>query len=322
MNLSTLLADLYRRLNYTSSPPTATTTRLTAFLNETHRKILGEPGMERLRDDTLTFTSVNAQAYYGLPQVIERIESITDRTSNYRLRLLTQSDIRTVDPSLASIGLSQYYINRGFQQVAMQPAAATGLWVVSSSAGDATQVVTTEAVLTGGYRGISTDTTLNGTTRVQVDSLTTYIEVVKFYVKTGTPAGTVSLYDAAAAGNELARIPIGGTYARYLQIQLWPTPTSALTYYVDYVRTLPDMANSNDEPLVPEDFHYLLIEGTLMKELTKSDDTRRVDAERNYLRGVSQLKYFINCGADLRVVHNERRPEFSRLGANFPATSW
>lgn len=318
MNLSSILAEMYRRLDYTSAPPSAITTRLTAFVNTTHRQLLGMPGMDSLRDEVLTFPSVASQARYGLPPAIARIKAITDRTTMLRLTQRALSDIRGEDPGLVQTGPSDSYINHGWQQVQTQPSAATGLWIVSSSASDTTQSVKVESVRTGGY-AFSGAATLNGTTRVAVGSFTDHLEVDKFYLS-AVGVGTVSLYDAAAAGNELARIAIGATYARYLAIQLYPTPASAITYYVDYVRNIPDMANATDEPLIPEDFHWVIVEGALLKEWTKLDDTRRTLADKDYTKGVNALKYSVNCPPDFLPSRRERPAERSRFGAYFPST--
>lgn len=319
MNLSELLADCYRRTDQPSSPAAAVTTRLTSFLNTTHRQLLGLPGLDRQRDDTLTFASVSGQSLYGLPPAIVRVESITDRTTMLKLELRTLDDIRSSDPGLVSSGPSDSYIMRGVQQVQTQPTAATGLWIVSSSASDTTQSVKVETVRTGGYL-FSGAATLNGTTRVQVGTFTDHVEVDKFYLS-AVGVGFISLFDAAAAGNELARIPIGGTYARYQGIQLYPTPSSAITYYVDYVREIADMANATDQPLLPVDFHYLLVEGALIKEWTKANDAdRRAMAEKDYAKGLSALKYFVNCPPDLLLSRSGQMAERSRFGAYFPAT--
>lgn len=318
MNLSSLLSELYRRLDYTSSPPSVITTRLTAFVNTTHRQILTTPGLDVLRDDTTTFASVANQAVYGLPPAISRIETMTDRTTQINLQQLTLDDIRASDPGAVQTGPPYGYVNRGWQQVQLQPTAATGLWIASSSASDTTQSVKVETVRTGGYE-YAAAATVNGTTRVQVGAFTDHIEVTKFYLS-AVGVGTISLYDAASAGNELARIAIGGTYARYLAIQLFPTPASIITYYVDYVRDVPDMANATDEPLLPQDFHYVLVEGALLKEWTKLDDTRRSAALTDYTKGVNALKYFATCPPDFLPSRRMRSPERSRFGAYFPAT--
>jgi hypothetical protein len=320
MNLTSLLADLYRRLAYPAAPAASEVTRLTSFLNTTHRQILTVPGMDKLRDHTITFASVANQVLYGLPPSVARIEAITDRTNQWKLDPVALEDVLQADPGLTSTGSSDRYINRGWQQVAVQPAAATGLWAVSSSASDTTQSIKVETVRTGGLSS-SAAVTLNGTTRVQVAALTDHIEVTKFYSSL-VGVGDISLYTAAAAGTLLATIPIGLTYARYLAIQLYPTPASAITYSVDYVRNVLDMSNGTDEPLLPEDFHYLLVEGALLKEWTKRDDDRRVQADQDYHRGLSALKYFMHAQADDLPLAGVRRYGRSRFGAYFPVTRY
>lgn len=320
MNLSSILADLYRRLDYTVTPPQAVITRLTSFVNTTHRQILGTPGMDTLRDDQITFASVANQPRYGLPPAVSRIESITDRTTMLKLSQSSLGAIRAADPGLVQTGPSDTYVNLGYQQVATQPSAATGLWAVSTSASDV-QNCFIETVRTGGYERIGAGTALTGVTRVALGALTDHLEVVKFYVASGA-VGAISLYDAVTLGNELARIPIGSTYARYLAVQLYPTPASAITYYVDYVREIADMANPTDEPLFPQDFHYLLVEGALLKEWTKLDDTRRSAALTDFNKGLNALKYFVNCPADFLPSRKRQMRERSRFGAYFGNTSY
>ena len=80
------------------------------------------------------------------------------------------------------------------------------------------------------------------------------------------------------------------------------------------------MVQGTDEPLLPEDFHQLLVEAASVKEWTTEDDDRRVDAQRAYLRGVSALKYFMSAGGEAPSKRN--RIERSRLGPYYPATNW
>lgn len=321
MNLTAILAEMYRRTNSGAAPDGTVTTRFTSFVNVTHRELLGIPGMDELRDGQITFASVASQAVYGLPPSISRIEAITDRTTQLRLRQRSLDDIRSSDPGLVQTGPPDSWTPRGLQQVAIQPSAAAELFVKSASASDTAIIAYIEGVRTGGYPK-ALNVTLTGTTAVTFSAaFADFVEVNKFYLSTAA-VGVVTLTQTSGAGAELARIQIGQTYARYLGIQLYPTPTSAITYFVDYVRTTPDMSIGSDEPLLPEDFHWLLVEGALLKEWVKRDDDRRVDAERSYTRGVSHLKYFVNCPADFLPVRSGRAPERSRFGAFYPPTRY
>jgi hypothetical protein len=322
MTLSELLADCYRRLALPAVPNSTETTRLTSFLNTTHRQILGLPGMERLRDDTLWFTvhpTVPGRQSYGLPQIVERIEAITDRTNHIKLTLRTLQELRATDPGLTATGIPHSYIVRGYQQVQIQPPMPCHPHVFSHAAGDTTVVHVEGVGEYGDQRKVAV--TLTGTTPVPVAASADWVEVTKFYLETPALATVAICIDAADTLDMAAIIP-PLTYARYLGITFYPIPTAVnMPYYVDYVRNIFEMVNPTDEPLLPSDFHWLLVEGVLLKEWTKRDDDRRVTAEREYAKGISALKYFVNCYADHLPVMNSRwieRP--SRYGPWYPAT--
>lgn len=322
MTLTNILADLYRRLGYASSPASEVSARLTAFVNQIHREIVSRPGLEKLLrgDAPITFASVNGQAIYALPQAVAGVAAITDRTTQIRLSLVTQDYIRDADPGLVLSGPPDCYAFTGIQAVSVQPSAAAEIFVKSTAAGDTTQTAYIEGIRTGGYfKALSV--TLNGTTAVSLSaSFADFIEITKFYLS-ATAVGTVTLTQTSGVGTELARIAIGQTFARYQGIQLWPTPASAITYYVDYARTLPDMSNTTDEPLLPDDFHWLLVEGALVKEWTKKDDLqRRQAAQQDYMRGLRDLHYRVTCAPDYLPSRSGQPMERSRFGAQYPAT--
>lgn len=320
MTLTEILADLYRRLALPAVPNVTETTRLTSFVNTTHRQILGMPGLESLRDDTITFASVASQARYGLPVAVTRIEGITDPTTQIKLDLRHRQTILAGDPGLTATGTPDTYAVLGYQQVAIQPTTPTELFVKSTSASDTTQTVIVNGVRFGGYP-LATTATLTGTTAVSLNALSPdAIEVTKCYLS-AVAVGTVSLHQTSGAGPQLAAIATGSFYARYLGLQLYPTPSSVITYNVDYVRNVVEMTRGTDEPLLPDDFHWLLVEGALLKEWTKRDDDRRVAAEREYAKGISALKYFVTCQADDLPVSGRRTdwPTHSRYGAWYPA---
>lgn len=322
MNLGAILSDLYRRFRYTENPPSQVRLRLTAFVNECHHEIVGLPGMERLRDDVMPVTAFANVARTGLPPTVGRVRAIVDRANNQRLAQVPLSELRSADPAQAFIsGFPLRYAVIGYQEVQLQP-ATTGLWVVSSSSADTTQKAYTEAVLTGGYpeQSVSGGTALNGTTRVQIGTRTDHIEVVKFYLDSAA-AGYVSLYDAAASGTELARIPIGQTYSRYLTVEWFPIQTANCIEYVDYTRTIMEMMNPADEPLLPPDFHYVIAVGARVKEYETLSDDRLNGAKLEYQRGITALRSWVLNNGD-RIASLRRTPvQWSSLGSQFPAGS-
>jgi hypothetical protein len=326
VTLSTLLSDLYRRLGYASSPATEITTRLTAFVNQTQRDILSEPGMQVLLDGldgTITFDSVASTPQYSLPPAVARLKKLYERTNDRALIGLSQDTYRTYDPdTTANTGTPTHWVDLGWSAVASQPSDASDLFVDSTAAGD-TNTVYIEGYRSGGYF-TSLSATMTGATAKSVKGaslITDIIEVTKFYLSAAA-VGTVTLVEDAEGGTELARIPIGQTYARYKRIALWPCPSSAISYSIDYERDLQDMANANDEPVLPVRFHPLLIEGALLREMTKKDDSRYDKAARAYERMLGNLKYFTFTNLDHRPVMGNalvRRP--SQLGGQYPSGS-
>jgi hypothetical protein len=137
-----------------------------------------------------------------------------------------------------------------------------------------------------------------------------------FFPDTGDSGGVVT-----PAVGVMATIGAGHRFARYLAIQLWPTPGSVITYHVDYVRVIPELIIASDEPLLPEDFHWMLVEGALLKEWTKKDDTRRQDAKAEFEEGLKGLRSWVNSNQDT-VASLRRVPlRFSQLGPSYPAGS-
>ncbi len=323
MTYSQMLLDLYRRLNYGTTPASEVTTRLSTFLNETLQDVISEPGIGQwvtLNQPPVTFASVSGTAVYALANSIQRIDAITERTNYIKLEMRPLEWYRSQSPNpTVFTGTPSVWVPLGFAAVSTQPSAATGLWAVSSSGSDTTQTVRCETVRTGGVT-FSGSLSLNGTTRVQLGTATDHEQVTKFYL-TAACVGTISLYDAAAAGNLLGTIAIGQTFARYQAIALWPTPTAAITYYVDGEHDLSDMINGTDEPPFPSRFHRMLIDGALFREWEKKD---RADlakhAHERYERALAQLRYFTTCPPDFLPSVNTTGVERSRFGGNYPAT--
>lgn len=321
MRLTDLEADIYRRLGYASSPATEITTRLRAFLNQAQRDILSEPGMERLLNGTVTFASVASTPQYSLPQSIARIKKIFETTNDRALLSLSQDQYRTYDPDTTSnTGTPTHWVDLGYTAVSAQPSDASEIFVDSTAAGD-TGTAYIEGYRTDGYF-TSLSVTMTGTTAVSLSAtITDIIEITKFYISANA-VGTVTLHEDASGGTELARIPIGQNHARYRRIALWPAPSAAVTYSVDYERDVADMANANDEPVLPVRFHPLLIEGALRREWHKKDDTRYADATREYHRMMGNFKYYLFTHPDHRpVMGNQRIQRPSRLGGWYPPGS-
>lgn len=320
----TILSDVYRRLGLPTTPVSATTTRLAAFLNDTLQEIVSEPGIGAWIDRNeppFTFASVANQAVYGLN--IPRVLSVQDRTNDRTLEMRSREwyDQAEPDPTSNS-GTPSVWIPLGFSAVSIQPSNASELFVISSSASDnGTVTAFLEGIRTGGYpRALSV--AMNGITAVSFSAaVTDFIQVTKFYVSAAA-VGTITLREDSGIGTVLATIPIGQTQTPYRAIALWPTPSAAITYSVDSERDLPDMANANDEPPFPARFHRVITQGILWREYEKTDDDRRKDAKEHYYRGLAQLRFFVSCPPDYLPSRGQMGVSRSRFGAGFPATDY
>lgn len=335
MNFGAIQTAVYRRVKLADSPSATDATRIKQFINLWYRNVLASPGMDRCRDTTLTFATIVNQKKYGLPQAISKVRSIFDLTNQRRIWPRTLDYVRNVDPGLTAVSsYTENWIPLNGWGAEAQELTSTGvpLYVVSDNAGDTTQKVFVETTRLNGVRAgtaVSGGTAVNGTTRVQIGTLSDHIEVVKFYSDIA-PTGTLSLYDAASNGNLLSQITPGRTQARYFMIQLYPTPSAAVTLSVDCQRSMEDLVNSTEEPLFHEDFHTLLVHLACYEEWTVRDDSRALREFNPDPRGPKgtanriwdSLRQYMDTDPDAIPVQRGARgtPErVSRSGGYFPA---
>lgn len=316
MTRAQLLAELARRLNKQTTLDTATQDRLLGFLNETHREILSLPGLQRLRDDTVTFASVANQARYALPWV-PKINRIFETTNDRVLEPMTLAMYRDVDPdAINTTGTPSHWVWAGQSAVAQQPSDASSLFVKSFSVADTTQTVYIEGETSGGYPRTAS-VTLTGTTAVNVAAaISNWTRVTKWYLSAVT-AGQVVLYEDSGTGTELGQIGIGQTSQRYQVVYLYPTPSSVLTYSADVVLGITDLAQNNDEPRLPHDFHDLLVAGAMVREYEKTEDSRLSVSMARYQDRKRDLLYWLHTTG----LNDVRATPRSRLGPWYPAGS-
>lgn len=316
-----MLADLYQEFSHAPTPPPEIRSQFLAHLNKAHAAILREPGLDRLRSTlaSLTFTSEADRAIYGVPAAILRVAAVTERDSDRPLALRDLAWLRETDPGLSAAGTPWAAIPLGYKPVA-RPPASTGLWVASSSALDSTQTVYVNGVRASGLPAGDVLAHLAGTSRVAIGTITNYVEVTSV-VLNASGAGTIALYDAATGGHLLAEVPVGAIEPKYFCLQLHPTPSAAVTYYVDGVLPIVPLGD-RDTPMLPEEFHDLLIAYARSREYEyKGDSLRFQAASREYQTGLSRLKTYVNSQpAQTYVLGQPRRAAIAREGPWYPAT--
>jgi pectate lyase-like protein len=291
VTFAAILADVYRRTGFASSPPTDVVTRLKAFVNETQQEILGEPGMECLLNDSVTFASVADQQTYGLPVEITKIKTLREATNRIVLLPMSLGEYRQRYPDPSAVtGTPTRWVDLGFDAVNVEPSDASTLYVVSSSGAD-TNTAYIEGYLSSGAP-FSVSVVMTGATAVAF-SPATVTNVTKFYLSAAA-AGTVTLREDSGSGTVLSTIYASQTLARYRRIALAPTPSAAITYTVEGERLVTDMVNDTDEPVLPAQFHRLLSAGARAKEKEKT--SRGQDwqiAQSEYDKGLRKLKFWV-----------------------------
>ena len=171
----------------------------------------------------------------------------------------------------------------------------------------------------GYYRTASV--TLTGTTAVTLSaSITNFIRITKCYLS-AVGVGIVTLHEDSGAGTELSRLAIGDVRAQFSSLLLIGTPSAAITYTCDVLRSIPDMTNDTDEPLIPEDFHDLILDKAERKELRKADDPNRIRVlDADILKGERELKSYVINHPDYRPRWDDAMPpQVSTLGPYYPA---
>lgn len=301
---------------HTTAASSPQRTRVKSAINRWHRHILNRPGYNALlRDSEATFDSVASQTTYGLGLPVGRILGISCDSYEATLALGDRAWLRRVDPGLTASGdPASVYIPKGWYPVALQPANASSIFAKSTAAGDTTQIVDWEFVLSSLDR-VSGNTTLTGTTAVQLGTASTVIEVVKLTLRTAA-AGTVTVHEDSGSGTQLSSMLAGALSRQFIHVQLWPTPSSAITYRLDYTRVLQDLVQDTDVPLLPYDFHPVLGYGATFDEFVKMSDDRSVLVNQVLERELKSLNAYVwDLPDDTQGVSMRR----SRLGGMYPA---
>lgn len=319
MTFAELKKSVYRDTGFADAPAAAVITRVGGWINQGHRRILRDPRFTKLRFGSMAFSSAASVPIYGVPQVFERIDHIVQQTNDRPLTLLTQTKYRAMDPAERATGVPDAYVPQGYGVLFKKLAVDGGIWAVSSDAGDTTQIITYQGIDTNGDILSAGQVTLTGTTRVRLGAFT-FHDLVSWNLS-AVAVGRVSLYDAAAVGNEISRIPIGQQSVRYDLVRLWPTPTSALPYMVDGQFKIFDLVQDTDVPMWPESFHDVLADYARLKEYERTNDPRMGDAAGMYNDGKEKLRQTVEWPDDYYPVASSVSSSVRRnnLGGWFPA---
>jgi hypothetical protein len=291
MTLRELTDGVLEHFNYSTDGPSDARQRVKRHLNEWHRRILAKPGMDRLRQSSLSVSSVASTPTIAVPESVGKILRITDASNRITLqeRFFDWYRFAEADPT-SHTGTPTVWVpmgDTGCAELISGISGPVGIWAVSTSASD-TQRITIEGVRGGGY--VWSDTViLTGTTRVQVGNLDDWEEITKVTLDMDA-VGSVGVYDVSVSGTAKATIPPGKRQSHYRLIALWPTPAAVVAYTIDYQRNVLDMTAESDTPLIPDDFHWLLDRGAKVNEYERTDDKRLGVCRLDLERGIAELR--------------------------------
>jgi hypothetical protein len=122
---------------------------------------------------------------------------------------------------------------------------------------------------------------------------------------------------ASHQGTPTHFVDAGYNSSRQPQFYLWPTPSSAITYTCDVLNAITDLSADADLPVLPDDFHDILVTAGVIPEYRRLDDPRLMDARNELRERLGDLAYWLAETASGSTNSTEESP--SRLGAWFPA---
>src|SRR5581483_3299850 len=290
MTFQDILDQVGARLNFAGGLTAATRTRLLGYLANRHREVVSKVPKLRNVYGAPILTTVAGRQQYSLSPSIKKLLHLYDTTNQRELYPVDAGLIRLVNPGGAVInfGLPIRYADIGYIAYQQPMPSANMLWAVSSANTD-TVTVSVEYIRTGGYPGTA-NVALTGTTAVQIGTDADIQTLTKFYLS-NTATGFVTLHAANATGTTISTLGRGQTYARFRGILLDPTPSANITFTLDYQRTVPDpLIDSDDEPLIDEDWQWILVLGVLMDECTKNENAQGyLEFKDAYEKGVNDF---------------------------------
>jgi hypothetical protein len=306
MTLAQIEARAYARLGYdAANPGAAVIARVRGFINETYHSLISKKGFGVLRRQLVTFSSVVGQPMTPLPVMVTQVYSVADRTKGWLLDEVTTTDIRRRDPGLLATGgqpdsWAVYNLTAGGYRPVTPPGAQ--LFAVSTSASDgASKSLFIQGIdFSGQLRSASV--ALNGLTEVAFPATIAWSLITKCWIEVpatqglsaiAVAAGQVVLYETALLGVSI--IPQGRSAAKYSMLHLYPTPSSVVLYTADCDLLVEDLIEEGDEPILPQDFHWLLTSGAVVEEYGRREKPVQLSQEMaRFKAGMDDLTVFVN----------------------------
>ena len=258
-------------LQYQANPKPGVQDRIRRYLNEGLERVLRRPRLKQLRLGFCRFHTAAGTGFYGVPDMLERIDYVIEDATGRTLPMRSREWYRSLhDPD--ATGTPSVWIPEGIGPVIRQPRVSPGsdppetkLYISSNDPNDTTQIVRVRAYYHVGNE-FDVEGRLQGTTPVQLgggfnlfgpitNSAVSINALSHHFVFVNDTLETTGLPIDAP----LAYITPFGYSTRHVQVRLYPAPTADWQYYrVEGQRVVPRMTVDEDEPPFSADFHEML----------------------------------------------------------------
>jgi hypothetical protein len=331
MTFLDIFQDVARRCDKNpTAPDPETQARLRMFINDRYREVMRLPGVIDLRDEVLvpgpmkiTAGTTAGQNRLVLPDTVRAITNVVDSTHRVKLTRVSMSWIRERDPSEpgTSMGTPTHYAILNHNAVKEQP-ASIHLEVSSDSFLDDGVVSIEYQDHYGAFR--VEKATLTGVSPMPVPGAAATM-VFRMSVDR-PPDGQIKLV-AVQTNQTLLTIQPNSMSSQTNNphtssgwtLWLWPTPSGVFNITVDGTMPRAAMVDWMDEPMLPEDFHTVLVWGACEDEMLHMDDNRAGAFADRWRKDISALKGFLHQVRGERLIPRGSRPAgWSPFGGNYP----
>jgi hypothetical protein len=248
-NLTKLQAEAARRVRNNSLGAS----QWTIWANDVQNEIAGHLDLPSLTY-TSSFSTVDGTKSYYIDEFIPgTLFSVIDTTNEVLLIEQNEKTLLNWDLNRDEEGGPTHYSVEGLTTFQAQPASATVIDVVSSSASDVTQIVRVRGLVSGVDDDDSI--TLTGTTTA---STTKLFSEIRQLTKSDVTVGKVTI---SSSTTTLAIIPKVSLATEYIKLSLYPIPDSVYTISIRGCRRPLELVNAEDIPELPADYHELIVIG-------------------------------------------------------------
>jgi len=264
-----------------------------------------------------TLATVVSQEDYELPRDVDKIYLIRQITSPTVLRFIEDRDFYLQIPYPTAMGSPFFY--RIFEDTGVATALSTDdkVTIVSSSTADTTQTISVSGYASADGIKDSETISLNGTTTVNGTKTWKSGKPLRIS-KSAATTGSVTIKEFTTPFTSILVLGPEDRSAYFKIASFYPIPSAVITMYLEYFTRIRIMANDSDSPDIPEEWHWVIEQGTVAKVLAyRENEAGTLIAQKLYADGVLAMIESDNQQPDLIKYmgsSNKARPDIMDFG--------